>query len=253
MSPEPNISLRGVPSAISRVLQSGRVWAIQGVGTLVWLALAYAAFRIGGASAWRLVCSAVLVIFLTYLGAFLQRTALRVYRRERQSAARPGRQGGKIRHRQFSEWLPDGAFIFVLFVALVGLYGVSKQALHTALWHPEPLEFALLWLFFIVIWLPLEAAVLLGERSMWGAARRAWRRVSFWLETLACVVVIHLVFWTLVQWLQPGKGFRAASPATLGLLALGYALALGAWLLTLAIVEVSISSAEPRSLDDTWD
>jgi hypothetical protein len=36
-------------------------------------------------------------------------------------------------------------------------------------------------------------------------------------------------------------------------LALGYAVALGAWLVILALAEESSTTTEPRSLDDTWD
>jgi len=68
-------SQSGALSAVQRVLRSGRVWAIQGVGTLFFLALGYAWFWIHEAEWWELAGSAVLAIFLAYLAVFLQRTA----------------------------------------------------------------------------------------------------------------------------------------------------------------------------------
>jgi len=274
MSSAPNISQLGVPSAVSRVLHSGRVWIIQGVGTLVWLALAYACFRIGSASAGRLAGSAGLACLLAYLAAFLQRTALRVYRRERLGDARRGSRRKKAHHRKVLEWLPDAATILVLFVALAGLAAIVRQSLPQALEHAASwltvelgrpvdfrvlearavsLEFVIGWILFILFWLPLAAAGLLGEASLWSAAGRGWRRLQYWLGTLASFVVGYLALWELAGL---GPGLQGILPMTAGFyarLTLGYGIALGSWLVILALAEESISAAEPRSLDDTWD
>jgi len=274
MSPAPRISQRGVPSAVSRVLHSGRVWTIQGVGTLVWLALAYACYRMGRANGWRLAGAAILAIFLAYLAPFLQRTALRVFRRERLDAARPGRRARKIRRRKFLEWFPGAAIVILLFAALVWVHGAIRNALpgaleHAANWLTRQLgrpfdfhalearaisfEFVMAWFFFVLFWLPLAAAALVGEGNLWRAAARAWRRLRYWLGTLACFVVGHLAFRHLAGWALRGKAIAGQPAGHLAGLALGYAIALGAWLVILALVEEDISAAEPRSLDDTWD
>jgi hypothetical protein len=257
MSPAPNISQRGVPAAVGRVLHSGRVWTIQGVGTVAWLALAYGCIRLGRSGAWRLAGSALLALFLAYLAAFLQRTALRVYRRERLGEVMPGNRRGGVRHRKSSGWVPDAAIVFALFMALVGWNAVILQ------WLPDSLlgyawwiEVFVAWFLFIIFWLPLAASALLGQRSIWQPAARAWKRPGYWLGTLASTVMCLLVLISvvsqsdLIHWLE---GASSMNGQMMALLALGFAIALGAWLVILAMVEESVSSVQPRSPDDTWD
>ena len=253
MSPTPQIFQRGALSPVSRVLQSGRVWAIQGVGTILWLALARTCLLIGTDGAWRLAASIVLAIFLSYLAAFLQRTALRVYRRERLRELALDRQR-KSRPLQPQEWILDAATVFVMFVALVGLVIAIPDVLPDLL-KSELTTAILAWFFLIVFWLPIAAAALLGERRMWGAAARAWRLPKYWLGTLACLAVWQLVLGQLLQsevvhWVEGATNLGAAA---FGLLLAAYGIALGAWLVILALAEECISRPEPRSLDDTWD
>ena len=274
MSPAPKISQHGVPSAVSRVLHSGRVWIIQGVGTLVWLALAYAGFRMGKASAWRLAGSALLACFLAYLAVFLQRTALRVYRRERLGDARLGSQESKDRRRRILEWFPHAALVIILFAALVWIYDVIRDTLPCALDHAASwltaqlgrpvdfrvlearaisLEIVLVWLMFVLFWLPLAAAALLGEISLWRAAKRAWRSLRYWLGTLASFVIGYLAVWEFSGRALQEYGNGGQAVTLVAGLALGYAVALGAWLVILALAEESIATGGPRSVDDTWD
>jgi len=164
--------------------------------------------------------------------------------------------------------------VFALYVALVWLSEVILAALpdatqHLASWltlhlrrpvdpyllqeRVESSEFVGVWLLFVVIWLPFAAASLLGERGMWAAAVRAWRRPGYWLGTLICAVVGHLAFWKLAGWVPQVKGIAAPPVSMLARLALAYVIVLGAWLVILALVEESISDRAARSPDDTWD
>ena len=250
MSPTPQIFQRGALSPVSRVLQSGRVWAIQGVGTILWLALARTCLLIGTDGAWRLAASIVLAIFLSYLAAFLQRTALRVYRHERLAVWGSRR---KVRRREILDWLPDAALVFALLIALAGLDAVIQQALPIPLRQNEWPGIILGWLFFVLFWLPIAGAALLGERGMWRAAVRAWGSPRYWLGTLVSFVAGNFAVRKLARWALSGSGLARQSPGKLAQLALGYAIALGAWLVILAFAEESISSVQPRSVDDTWD
>jgi hypothetical protein len=274
MSDAPKVSQRGVPSSVQRVLHSGRVWVIQGIGTLLWLALAYAWFWIHEAKWWELAGSVLLAVLLAYLAAFLQRTALRVYRRERLGVLGPAAPGKRSRPRPVRQWLPGAALVLILLVALVWLSDVIQSALpdatqHFASWltlhlrrpvdpyllqqRVESIEFVGAWFLFVVIWLPLAAAALLGERRMWPAAVRAWRRLQYWFATIGCAVVGDVAFWKLAGWVPRVKGIAAQSASMLARLSLGYVIALGAWLVILALVEEAISNRTPRSPDDTWD
>ena len=274
MSDAPTLSQRGVPTVVQRVLRSGRVWAIQGLGTLLWLALAYAWFWIRESRWWELAGSVLLAGFLAYLAVFLQRSALRVYRRDRLGIPGLAAAGRRSRQRTPREWLPGAVLVFVLFVALVWLSDVLQAAVPGATellasWltlhfrrpvdpyvlqrRVEAIEFVGAWFLFVVVWLPVAAAVLLGERWMWRATLRAWRRLRYWLATLACAVVGHVAFWKLAGWVPQVKGIAAQTASMLARLALGYVIALGAWLVILALVEEAISNRGPRSPDDTWD
>ena len=275
MSPVTRISQRGVPSAVSRVLHSGRVWLIQGVGTLVWLALAYFWFWIREAKWWQLAGSVVLALFLAYFAAFLQRTALRVYRRDRLGPEKLAAvQRNELRRRKVREWLPGAVFVFLLFAGFGWLAAELREALPgatqtAASWltlhlrrpvdayrlqqRAESLEFIGAWLLFVLIWLPLAAASFLDERGMWRAAARAWRSLRYWLGTLACAVAGHVAFWQLAGWVPKVNGIAAETASMIARLVLAYVIALGAWLVILALVEEAISSALPRSPDDTWD
>jgi hypothetical protein len=117
----------------------------------------------------------------------------------------------------------------------------------------ESLEFVGGWFLFVLIWLPLAAAAFLGESSMWRAALRAWRSLRYWLGTLTCAVVGDVAFWKLAEWVPKLDGIAGQTASMIARLALGYVIALGAWLVTLALVEEAISAAVPRSPDDTWD
>ncbi|HKO04837.1 MAG TPA: hypothetical protein VJW51_08810 [Candidatus Acidoferrales bacterium] len=274
MSDAPRLSQRGVPSVVQRVLRSGQVWAIQGLGTLLWLALAYAWLWIREARWWELASSMLLAGFLAYVAVFLQRSALRVYRRDRLGVPGLAAAGRRRRHRALREWLPGAALVFALFVALVWLSDVLQGAVpdateHLASWltlhlrrpvdpyllqqRVESIEFVGAWFLFVVVWLPLAAAALLGERWMWRATMRAWRRLRYWLGTLACAVVGHVAFWKLAGWVPRARGIAAQSASMLARLSLGFVIALGAWLVILALVEEAISNRGPRSPDDTWD
>ena len=274
MSAAPKDSQNGVLSAVRRALRSGRVWAIQGLGTLLLLALAYAWFWIHEAKWWELAGSVVLAVFLAYLAVFLQRTALRVYRRDRLGGLGLGASGGKSRRLPLRQWLPGAVLVFALYVALVWMSEVILAALpdatqHLASWltlhlrrpvdpyllqeRVESAEFVGVWFLFVVFWLPFAAASLLGERRMWSAAVRAWRRPGYWLGTLVCAVVGHVDFWKLAGWVPQVKGIAAQSASMLARLSLGYVIALGAWLVILALVEEAIANRAPRSPDDTWD
>ncbi len=257
MSTAPNLSRDGVPPDLSRALRSGRVWVIQSVGTLVWLALAYACLRIGRANGWRLTAATILGIFLVYLAAFLSRTALRVFRRSRLAGERAGKRGYKIPHRAAKEWLPDAAIVFLLFIALVGWNAVVLQSLPDAwMGYVEWIEAVLAWLFFFIFWLPLAAASLLGESGLWRPAMRAWHKPSYWLRTLAGVAVISFVLIFLlrqtevVHWLEGAARLDGEALVTLVVV---YAILLAAWLILLALVEAAIAAPERRSLEDTWD
>ena len=272
MSGVPAISQRGVPQVVSRVLHSGRVWTIQGLGTLLWLGLAYAALWIPEAKAWELAATGLLALFLLYFAAFLQRTALRVYRRERLNPPGMPRRPGAERPRKFREWLPGALLVFLLFVALAGLSLWLRAALpdfsqRTASWltlhlrrpvdpyrlqaRAESLTFAGPWFLFVVFWLPLAAAALLGERGLWRSAARAWMRVRYWLATLACAAVGWVGFRKLAAWIPGVHGIAAQSASMLVRLTLAYVIALGAWLVILALAEEAI--APPESTDDTQD
>jgi len=254
LSTSPNLSPGGVSSVLTRALHSGRVWTILGVGSLLCLALAYACFRIGRANGWRLGAFVIPAIFLVYLAAFLQRTALRVFRRARLSRVRAGKRPYKVHHRRVKDWLPDAAIVFVLCFALVGWNAVMLQWLPDALQdHVEWLAAVLAWLLFIIFWLPLAAAALLGERTLWKPALRAWRSSRYWAGTLACAGLWQLTFSSLDPVLMRLRGRNAQIAGGIVLLALIYALALGAWLVILALVEEAIAAPELRSLEDTWD
>jgi len=274
MSAGPKVSKEGVPSAVARVLRSGRVWVIQGVGTLLWLALAYAWFWIHEAR-WRdLALSALLALFLAYLGVLLQRTALRVYRRDRLGAIGPVGSGGRTRPRPLKVWLPSALLVFAMFAVLVWLWNLIQGRLpdatqYVASWltlhlrrpvdpdllqeRVESVEFIGAWFLFVLIWLPFPAAALLGERVMWRATVRAWGRLRFWLGTLVCAVVGYEAFWKLAGWVPPVKGIAAQTASMAARLSLGYVVALGSWLVILALAEEAISDRRPRSPDDTWD
>jgi hypothetical protein len=240
----------------------------------LFLALAYAWFWIHEARLWELAGSVLLAVFLAYLAVFLQRTALRVYRRDRLGDLGPAAARRRPRRRPLRQWLPGAALVFALFVALVWLSDVIQAALpdatqHFASWltlhlrrpvdpyrlreRVESVEFVGAWLLFVVIWLPLAAAALLREREMWPAAVRAWRRLQYWFATLGCAVVGHVALWKLAGWVPRVKGIAAQTASMLARFALGYVIALGAWLVILALVEEAISNRAPRSPDDTWD
>src|SRR5271154_3076466 len=106
MTGEPRVSQRGVPSTVRRVLRSGRVWVIQGVGTLLLFVLAYAWLWIHEARWWQLAGSLLLALFLVYLAAFLQRTALRVYRRDRLDTTGAPPAAGRSSRRPSRRWFP---------------------------------------------------------------------------------------------------------------------------------------------------
>jgi len=273
MSAAPRISKEGVPSAVSRVLRCRRVWVIQGVGTLVWLAVAYAWFWIREARWWHLAESALLGLFLVYLGAFLQRTALRVYRRDRLGPERRA-ASGETGRGVAGHWAPRALVVFVLFAGLAWLAAELLEWLpagtqSAASWltlhlrrpvdpyllqeRAESVEFIGGWFLFVLIWLPLAAAAFLKEAGMWRAAARAWRSLRYWLGTLTCAVVGDLAFWKLAEWVPKVDGIPAQTASMVARLALGYVIALGAWLVTLALVEEGISSSVPRSPDETWD
>src|SRR5208282_6569461 len=75
----------------------------------------------------------------------------------------------------------------------------------------ESAEFVGVWFLFVVVWLPFAAASLVGERELWAAATRAWRRPGYWLGTLVCAVVGHVAFWKLAAWVPQVKGIAAQS------------------------------------------
>ncbi|HMD30399.1 MAG TPA: hypothetical protein VKG84_00725 [Candidatus Acidoferrales bacterium] len=267
------VSQRGVPAVVRRVLHSGRVWIIQGVGTLLLFGLAYVWLWIHEARWWQLAGSLVLAMFLVYLAAFLQRTALRVYRRDRLDAE--GRKAAaKPPRRSFLQWFPGAAFVFVLFVALAWAGGALEDALPDAtqfvgswltlhLRRPvnpyvlqerlESAKFVGVWFLFVVLWLPLAAASLLGESGMFRAAARAWRRLRYWLATLVCTAVGHFAFWKLAEWVPKATSIAGQTASMTARLAAGYVIALGAWLVILALVEEAIAGPPARSPDDTWD
>ena len=273
MSAAVRIGQEGVPSAVRRVLQSGRVWAIQGVGSLVVFALAYAWLWIREARWWQLAGSLLLALFVAYLAVFLQRTALRVFRRDRLSASGAGAAGGKA--RALLEWLPGALLVFVLFTALVWVAGKLHTDLpdatqYVASWltlhlrrpvdpyrltgRVQSIEFTGAWFLFVLVWLPLAAAALLGESPLWRAAARAWKRAGYWFATLACVVVGYVGFWKLAEWVPKAKGIAVETASMAARLAVGYVIALGAWLVILALVEEAIAAPVPRSPeDDTRD
>jgi hypothetical protein len=272
MSADPMISQRGVPSPVLRVLHSGRVWTIQGLGTLLWLALAYAWLWIREAKWWHLAGSALLALFLLYLAAFLQRTALRVYRRVRISGMDAAFGRRTIRRRAFHQWLPGAVLVALLFAALVWLSIVLQDALpvmtqRVASWltlhlrrpvdpyrletRAEALFFVGPWFQFVVFWLPLAAAALLGEPGLWRSAARAWRKWRYWLSTLACVAIGYLSFSKLAEWVPRVRGIAGQSASMFARLLLGYVIALGAWLVILALVEEAIAPA--TSPDETQD
>jgi membrane protease YdiL (CAAX protease family) len=115
------------------------------------------------------------------------------------------------------------------------------------------LEFVVAWFLFVLFWLPLAAAALLGEIGSWRAARRAWGRLRYWLGTLASFVVGHFALLLLGGWLFERQRFTGQLAKNLAGLALGYAIALGSWLVILALAEEAISAPEPRAVDETWD
>jgi hypothetical protein len=272
MSAVLRIGQQGVPSAVRRVLESGRVWAIQSVGSLLLFALAYAWLWIREARWWQLAGSLLLALFIAYLAVFLQRTALRVFRRDRLGAPAPATAGAKS--RTLLQWLPGALLVFLLFVALVLLAGKLHQALPNAtqfvgswltlhLRRPvdpyrltarvQSVEFTGAWFLFVVVWLPLAAAALLGESGLWRAAARAWRRLGYWLATLACVVVGYTAFWKLAEWVPKVKGVAVETASMAARLAVAYVIALGAWLVILALVEEAVAGPAPRSPDETAD
>lgn len=257
MGIDAKLSRGGAPSVVSRALRSARVWVIQGVGTLICLALAYACLQIGKANWLQLTACSILALFLVYVAAFLQRTALRVFRRDRLEKARRGKKKYKVEHREAKEWLPDAAIVLVLFMALAGWNAVVLQWLPDALLaHVEMLEAALVWLLFVILWLPLAAGALLGESSLWRPAVRAWKRPNYWLGTLASAAVCWFAPISLLSqskvphWLE---GAESLDGEGLLLVVLVYVILLGAWLVILALVEAAIAAPEQRSLDDTWD
>jgi len=269
MSAALKMEQRGVPSAVRRVLNNGRVWAIQGMGTPLLLALAYAWFWIREARWWQLTGSLLLALFILYLAVFLQRTALRVFRRDRLGAAAAG---GKA--RSLAAWLPRAVLVVFVFAALAWVAGELHDELPSAtqfvsswltlhLRRPvdpylltqrvQSVEFTGAWLLFVVLWLPLAAAALLGESALWRAAAHAWRRLGYWLATLACVVVGYVAFWKLAEWVPKLKGIPAQTASMLARLGVAYVIALGAWLVILALVEEAIAGPAPRSPDETWE
>jgi len=272
MSGAPRVSQRGVPSAVLRVLHSGRVWLIQGVGTLLWLALAYAWLWIREAKWWQLAGSLALALFLLYLAVFLQRTALRVYRRERQSTPGIPKPRAAAGRPSVRDWLPGAVLVALLFAALAWLSASLRVALPdltqaAASWmtlhlrrpvdpyrlraRVESLIFIGPWFLFVVFWLPLAAAALLGESGIWQAAARAWKSGRYWLSTLGCVAVGYLSFWKLAEWVPRVRGIPGESAGMAARLVLGYIVALGAWLVILSLVEEVIAPA--ASPDDTQD
>ena len=273
MSATPTISQRGVPSAVRRVLAGGRVWIIQGVGTLLVAALAWAWFWIDEARVWQIAASILLALFVLYLAAFLQRTALRVYRRDRLGAIGP-KGAAAPQRRTLRQWLPGAVLVFVFFAVLVWGYGEIREALpdavqFIALWLTlrlrspvdpyllerrwEAVQFLLPWLLFVVLWLPLAAAALLGESGIWRAAARAWLRLRYWLGTLVCAAVGYYAFTKLSAWVPSVKGIAMQSASMAARLALAYVIALGSWLVILALAEESISAPRERNPHDTWD
>lgn len=271
MSSASRISQRGVPSVVRRVLHSGRAWTIQGIGTLLFLALAYAWLWIHEARWLQLAGSFLLALFLAYLAVFLQRSALRIFRRERLSEL--GLKPASARARPVRQWLPGAVLVFFLFAALAGMAcklhaELPDAAQSAASWltlhlrrpvDPDRLtqrvqaaEFVGVWFAFVVLWLPLAAAALVGESELWGVAMRAWRSLRYWLATLVCAVVGHTAFWKLAEWVPKAKGIAMETASMLARFAVGYVIALGAWLVILALVEEAIAAPQ-RSPDDTWD
>ena len=266
------VSQQGVPTTVQRVLRSGRVWAIEGVGSLLWLALAYAWLWLREAKWWQLAGSLALGLFLLYLAAFLQRTALRVFRRERLSAEGHSKPRAASTRRAVSEWLPGALLVALLLLALAGLCAWLRESLPAltqvfASWltlhlrRPvdpyrlqKRIEFLIFvgpWFLLVVLWLPLAAAALLGESGLWSAAGRAWRKGRYWLATLACVAIGYLGFWKLAEWVPNVRGIAGQSASMVARLALGYVIALGSWLVILALVEEAI--VPPASPDETQD
>jgi len=257
MSSAAIVPQRGIPSAVGRVFRSGRAWVIEGVGTLLWLALAAGCFRIFSGHGLRLAACLLLAACAVYIAAFIERTALRVFRRDRLARLRRGRRVYKVPHRKPQEWLPDASIVFVLFLALAGWNAVILQWLPVNLLGPwEWYEAVLAWLMFIVFWVPLEAAALLGERGLWSPAMRAWKRPEYWVWTLGCSAMCLLALLVLlsqtdfIHWME---GAERLGGGTLLMLALTYGIMLGAWLMVLAFVEQAIAAPEERSLEDTWD
>ena len=266
--------MSAVASAVRRVFHNGRVWTIQGVGTLLWLALAYAALWIREAKAWEVAGSALLALFLVYLAAFLQRTALRVYRRARLHGLGPAQGRAARRPRTIGQWLPGAVLVAVLFALLAWLCAWMGEMLPVAaqkvaswltlhLRRPvdpfrvqagaESVIFLGPWFLFVVLWLPLAAAALLGEAGLWRSAARAWRQARYWVATLVCVAIGYFSFWKLAEWVPKVRGIPGQTASMVGRLALGYVIALGAWLVILALVEEAIASEPVPSLDDTQD
>lgn len=272
MSGAPRVSQQGVPAVVQRVLRSGRVWTIQGLGTLLWLALAYAWLWIREARWWQLAGSLALALFLLYLATFLQRTALRVFRRERQSMPGTPRVRPAAGKRTLRDWLPGAVLVAVLFAFLVWLAVIWRSALpgvteSVASWlslhlrrpvdpyrlqaRAAILAFIGPWFLLVVVWLPLAASALLGEEGVWKSAARAWKSARYWLATLVCFAVGDLVFWKLVGWTPRVHGIPGESASMAVRLVVGYVIALGSWLVILTLVEEAI--APPSSPDDTQD
>ena len=274
MTTTPKISQRGVPAVVRRVLASGRVWIIQGVGTLLVAALAWSWFWMDEARVWQIAASAVLALLVLYLAAFLQRTALRVYRRDRLGAIGPQGPAAAPQRRTLRQWMPGAALVFVFLAALVWGYGEIREALpdavqFIALWLTlhlrspvdpyllerrwETVQFVLPWLLFVVVWLPPAAAALLGEKRIWRAAARAWLRLRYWLGTLVCAAVGYYAFTKLSGWVPSVKGIGMQTVSMAARLGVGYVTALGSWLVILALAEESIAASRERNPDDTWD
>ena len=276
MTDQPKVSQRGVPAVVQRVLHSGRVWTIQGVGTLLLLAVGYGWLWMREAHWWQLAVSALLALLIAYLAAFLQRTALRIYRRDRLGAvgAPPPVPGGARPRRAVREWLPGAAIVFVLFLAVAWASGAIDDRMPDAMqvaasWltlhlrRPvdptrlqqrwETIDFLLPWFFFVILWLPPAAAALLGEAAIWGAALRAWRKLRYWLGTLACAAVGYVTFVKLAGWVPEVRGLGAQTMSMVARVGLGYVILLGSWLVTLALVEESIAGHRAVSPDETWD
>jgi amino acid transporter len=272
MSGAPRFSRQGVPAVVQRVLQSGRVWTIQGLGSLLWLALAYASLWIHEARWWQLAGTLALALFLLYLATFLQRTALRVFRRERQSMPGTPKERPASGRQKLRDWLPAAVLVAFLFAILGWLAVLWKSALPdmtlaVASWlslhlrrpvdpyrmqrRAENLVFIGPWFLLVVVWLPLAASALLGERGPWKSAARAWKSGRYWLATLVCVAVGHLGFWKLADWVPHVNGIPGESASMVVRLVVGYVIALGSWLVILALVEEVI--APPSSPDDTQD